>query len=60
MPRVILGVKLYSSEETAELLGTTKGTLYKYSQDGKIKATRISGKNYYSEENIKRFLQPEY
>lgn len=57
MPKVILGVKLYSLAEGAELLGVTRGTLTKYISKGRIVATLIGGKKYLSEENIKSFLQ---
>lgn len=57
MPKIILDVKLYSSQETAELLGVGTATLTNYKKKGRIKATKISGKYYYTEENIKQFLQ---
>lgn len=57
MPKVILGVKLYSLQETAELLGVTRGTITKYIQKGRITSTLLGGKKYFSEENIKNFLQ---
>lgn len=56
MPRIILNVKLYSIEETAELLGVTRGSVTKYIREGRIKATLIGGSKYVSEENIKSFL----
>ena len=57
MPKVILEVKLYTLEETAELLGVTKQTITKYLKQGRIVSTTIGGKKYLSEENIKTFLQ---
>ena len=57
MPRIILDVKLYSLEEAAELLGVTRGTVTKYVQQGRIVSTLIGGKKYFSEENLKSFLQ---
>ncbi len=56
MPKVILDVKLYSFEETAELLGVTKQAITKYIKAGRISATTIGGKKYFSEDNIKSFL----
>ena len=57
MPKVILEVKLYTLEETAELLGVTKQTITKYLKQGRIVSTTIGGKKYLSEENIRTFLQ---
>ena len=57
MPKVILEVKLYSLEETAELLGVAKETITKYIKQGRIVSTLIGGKKYLSEENLKSFLQ---
>ena len=57
MPRVILDVKLYTLEETAELLGVTKGTITKYIHSGRMISTTIGGRKYLSEDNIKTFLQ---
>ena len=57
MPKVILEVKLYTLEETAELLGVTKQTITKYLKEGRIVSTTIGGKKYLSEENIRTFLQ---
>ena len=56
MPKVVLGVKLYSTEEVADMLGITKATLSKYSSSKKIESATIGRKKYYSEENIKAFL----
>ena len=56
MPKVILDVKLYSFEETAELLGVTKQAITKYIKAGRIPGTTIGGKKYFSEDNIKNFL----
>lgn len=57
MPRMILDVKLYSLEETAELLGITKQTITKYIKQGRMVSTMIGGKKYLSEENLRNFLQ---
>ena len=57
MPKIILGVKLYTLEETAELLGVTKGTITKYIHSKRMISTTIGGRKYLSEDNIKTFLQ---
>lgn len=54
---MILDVKLYSLEETAELLGITKQTITKYIKQGRMVSTMIGGKKYLSEENLRNFLQ---
>lgn len=57
MPREILGIKLFTLAEGAELLGVTRGTITKYITTGRIVATLIGGRKYLSEENLKSFLQ---
>lgn len=55
----ILGVKLYTSTETASLLGVTPQTVIKYIKEGKLAARVIGGKNYITEQNIKIFVSGE-
>lgn len=57
MPRVILGVKLYSLKETAELLGVTTPSVSKYIKNDLLTATTIGGCKYVSEENLMSFLK---
>ena len=57
MPRQILDVTLYSLEEAAELLGVRRDTLTKYMKQGSSVSTLIGGKKYFSEENLRNFLQ---
>lgn len=57
MPKIILDVKLYTLDETAELLGVTKQSVTKYIKQGRIISTTIGGKKYLSEDNIRTFLQ---
>ena len=59
MPKVILGVKLYSLQEVADLLGVTRETITKYISRGRLTTTLIGGRKYLSEENLKSFLQDE-
>lgn len=59
MPKVILGVKLYSMQETGELLGVTRPTITKYMREGRIIATKIGGKKYFTEENLRAFIKNE-
>lgn len=56
MPKIILGIKLYSLTEGAELLGVTRGTLTKYISSGRLTATLLGGRKYVTEENLKSFL----
>lgn len=56
MPRVILNVKLYSTQEAADLLGVSYGTINKYISEGKIEARIIGGRKYITEMNLKHFL----
>lgn len=57
--REVLGVKLYSTEETAELLGITERTVRTYIKAGKLRAQKVAGTWEISEENLKRFLNGE-
>lgn len=52
----ILGTQLYNQTEVAQLLGVTTATVRKYVKEGKIKSTLIGGRHYYSEDEIKRFI----
>ena len=54
--KTILGVKLYTMEETADLLGVTKPTISNYLADGRIAFRRIGCRKYISEEDLKDFL----
>lgn len=54
--KTILGVRLYNQTEVAAMLGVTSNTVRKYMKEEKIKATLIGGRQYISEDEIKRFL----
>lgn len=56
MPKVILGIKLYSLSEAAQLLGVTNNTITKYTHNGRLATTLIGGRKYVSELNLKDFL----
>lgn len=49
-------VKVYTLDEIADLLGTTKRSLYRYVQSGKLKAVKIARVYRVSEDNLQRFL----
>jgi len=57
MPKVVLGVKLFTADELADLLGVGHQTARKYISEGRIEAQTIGGKKFVSEESIKRFLK---
>lgn len=57
--KTILGEKLYTTAEIAELLGTTTTTVLNYIKAGKMSAQVIAGKKYVNEESLKSFLKPE-
>lgn len=48
--------KQYSREETAKMLGVSKGTLWKMVNNGQIKPTRIGRRVLFDESEIKRIL----
>lgn len=54
--KIILGTKLYTLEEVAELLGVQTQTAMKYVSQGRLKSRLIGGRKYVSEENLKEFL----
>ena len=52
----ILGTQLYNQTKVASLLGITTNTLRKYIKQEKLKTTLIGGRQYISEDEIKRFI----
>lgn len=52
----IQGMKLYTSEEVAEMLGCSQQTLSRLRKTGKLRATQIGNRLYSSEEAIKDYL----
>lgn len=49
-------VKVYTLDEVAEILHTTRRTLYTYLKEGKLKAVKIGRKWIITEENLKDFI----
>jgi excisionase family DNA binding protein len=60
MPLEISGLKLYSVDEIAEMLKSTKPTIRSYFREGKFKGQKITGKWYITEENFKNYLSGDY
>jgi excisionase family DNA binding protein len=56
----VSGIKLYSVEEIAKMLKSTKPTIRAYFREGKIKGQKITGKWYITEENLKKYLSGDY
>lgn len=56
MPREILGIVTYTTEETAEILGVTKRTLMTYLTSGKMVASKIGGRWAITDQQIKDFV----
>ena len=54
--RVVLGVTVYTAQETAELLGVSERTIREYIKSGRLVAQKIAGDWVISEDNIKAFL----
>lgn len=54
--KIILDTKLYTIQETADLIGTSYRTMLTHIKNGKIKGQRIGRMTYFSEEGIKDFL----
>ena len=53
------GIKLFSLTELEPMFGVSHRTLLTYVTTGKIKAVKIGGKWYVSEENIRKFVNAE-
>lgn len=49
--------KVYTLDEIAEILQTTKRTLYNYIKDGKLKAVKIGKYWRVTNENLNNFLE---
>ena len=54
--KVINGIKLFSSQEIAELLGTTERTLSNLRRKGLLRCVRIGRNTYLSEESLNDYL----
>ncbi len=54
--KVVMGKKLYSVNETAELLGVSHTSVHNYSKQG-LKVTHIGGRKLFAEGDIKDFLE---
>lgn len=59
MPKVILGIRLYTYPEVAELLGVQVASVTKYAKERGLKSQTIGGIKYVSEENLKEFIQSD-
>ena len=57
MPKEVLGEKLYTVEEVAEMIGVTKRTMTTYIQQGRLQGQKLAKRWYFSADNIKAFLQ---
>lgn len=56
--KTILGVKLYSRKEVADLLGVTTSSITKYINEGRLETVLIGRQKFVSEENLKSFIVP--
>jgi len=60
MPLEVSGIKLFSVDEVAEMLKSTKPTIRAYFREGKLIGRKISGKWHITEDNLKNYLSGEY
>ena len=60
MPLEINGLKLYSVDEVAEMLKSTKPTIRAYFREGKLMGRKISGKWHITDDNLKKYLSGDY
>lgn len=56
MPKEILGVEVYSLQETAEILGVTIQTMRNYVRKGLITPVLICGKKYISTDALREYI----
>ncbi len=56
MPKEIMGIKTYTADETAEILGVTKRTLIRYLKGGKMIASKIGGRWAITEKQIQDYI----
>jgi len=49
-------MKLYTVEETAEILRVKKETIYQWKFSGKINATKVNGKLLFKQKEIERLI----
>lgn len=54
--REIEGIKLYTVQETAQLLGTTPQTIRAYVKSGKLRGQRVGRPILITEGSIKEFI----
>jgi len=55
--KTILGIKVYTVKETADILELSAGTISNYIKAGKLPARKIGGAYHITEENIKDYLR---
>ena len=53
----ILGMNMYTVEETAEMLGVSVDTVRRYSKQDKLSGQRIGRNHYFSENALRKFLK---
>lgn len=56
MPKEIMGIKTYTADETAAILGVTKRTLIRYLKTGKMIASKIGGRWAITEKQIQDYI----
>ena len=52
----VLGIKLYTYDEVAEMLGVHPTSITRYTKEGRINATTIGKTKYIPEQEIKNFV----
>lgn len=50
-------IRIYTLEEISKLLKVTVRTLYRYIDDGKLKANKIGGRWIVAEQELKDFIE---
>lgn len=56
MPREIMGILTYSTDEAADILEITKRTLMTYLKQGRIVGSKIGGRWHFTEKQIQDYI----
>lgn len=49
--------KMFNVIKTAQFLGVSRQTIYRWEKEGKIKPVLVNGKNKYRESEIKKMIE---
>lgn len=59
MPKIILGIEMFTQQEAAEMLGVTVRSIQNYTRAGKLHGQIIGKRRMFCREELERFLRGE-